>query len=387
MRTSGGSIERRSFLKGSAALAGGAVALSSLPLAAAGAAPSDWQGVRLTPPLVDRLVVRNIIDVGTDIFISGQSPKDVTVGRVRSLPGPLNHDTLEGQWGLSLLLDSSKGPEHRRYLLDFGYTPEVLNHNLALLGVDVSTLDGLILSHGHFDHFGGLMGFLAAHRASMRADLPLYVGGEDVFCFHYQKQADGSLAPFGLIDRRAIAAQDVRTILSETPLVIDDHAFTTGAVPRTSIEHVLPNTLVEHAMRDGLGCDAAAYAHFAPHEQAGEIVPDQHWHEHAVCYHVRDRGLVVITSCGHSGIINNLRWVQEFTGIEKIHALVGGFHLAPAPKPYLDEIMAALARFDIDYVIPMHCSGANFVAAAKEQIPLKLIECTTGSSFAFGVPA
>ena len=69
-------------------------------------------------------------------------------------------------------------------------------------------------------------------------------------------------------------------------------------------------------------------------------MPDQHWHEHATCFQVGDRGLVVITSCGHGGIINTVRRAQEITGIEKIHALCGGFHLAPAPQPYLDQIMA-----------------------------------------------
>ena len=370
-------IRRRSFLTGSAALAGGALGLSGLRLTAAADTP------RITPPELDKLTIRNVIDVGSDIFISGASPKDVAVGRVRGLPGVRNEDTLEGQWGLSLHLESVKGGETRRHLLDFGYTHEVLNHNIAALEIDVAALDGLILSHGHLDHFGGLVGFLDRYRGKMRAELPLYVGGEDTFCPRYQRQADGTLATFGVLDRRAIAARRVTIAMSEEPRLIDGHAFTTGVVPRTSIEHVLPNSLVEHGMHEGLGCDIAKYSHFRPEEHAGEIVPDQHWHEHATCYHVKDRGLVVITSCGHSGIINNLRRVQQITGIDKIHALVGGFHLAPAPRPYLDAVMAELQKFDIDHVIPMHCSGANFTAAAQDKMPEKLIECTTGSSFTF----
>jgi 7,8-dihydropterin-6-yl-methyl-4-(beta-D-ribofuranosyl)aminobenzene 5'-phosphate synthase len=72
------------------------------------------------------------------------------------------------------------------------------------------------------------------------------------------------------------------------------------------------------------------------------------------------------------------------TGIEKVHALVGGFHLAPAPQDYLDRVMAELKAQDIDHVFPMHCSGPNFLEAAKREMPQALVLCTTGSRFSFG---
>jgi 7,8-dihydropterin-6-yl-methyl-4-(beta-D-ribofuranosyl)aminobenzene 5'-phosphate synthase len=369
-------FRRRAFLKGSVAVATGATAFVARRLSGASAP-------RIEAPAIDRLVIRVIIDTNHDIFISGESPKDVKVTRTRLMPAAKNSDTLEGQWGLSLHIETVKPAERRNYLLDFGYTPQALNHNLELLGVDVGKLDGLILSHGHLDHFGGLMGFLEKYRGKMREDLPLYTGGEDNFCYRYTKEGD-KFAPFGLLDRRELAAQRVRAVLSEEPMILDGHAFTTGAVPRASIEHVLPNTFVEHGAHDGAGCDVGKYSHFRPDEKQGEIVADQHWHEQATCFNVKGKGLVVITSCGHGGIINNLRWVTEITGITKIHALVGGFHLAPAPADYLAQVMGELEKFDIDYVIPMHCSGANFLAAAKERMPLKLIQCTTGSAYTFG---
>ena len=112
-------------------------------------------------------------------------------------------------------------------------------------------------------------------------------------------------------------------------------------------------------------------------------MPDQHWHEHATCFRLGDRGLVVISSCGHAGIINTLRRAQEVSGTEKIYALVGGFHLAPAPDDYLRQVMAELKKFDIEHVLPMHCSGANFIDLAKKEMPEKLVQCTTGSIFNF----
>jgi 7,8-dihydropterin-6-yl-methyl-4-(beta-D-ribofuranosyl)aminobenzene 5'-phosphate synthase len=107
-------------------------------------------------------------------------------------------------------------------------------------------------------------------------------------------------------------------------------------------------------------------------------------HEHATCCNLRGRGLVVVTACGHAGILNTIRRARAVTGIEKVHALVGGFHLAPAPQDYPDRVMAELKAQDIDHVFPMHCSGPNFLEAAKRKMPQALVLCTTGSRFAFG---
>jgi 7,8-dihydropterin-6-yl-methyl-4-(beta-D-ribofuranosyl)aminobenzene 5'-phosphate synthase len=167
--------------------------------------------------------------------------------------------------------------------------------------------------------------------------------------------------------------------------VIEGHAFTTGAVPRTSIEHVLPNSWVEFGVKGGLGCDPNAYTdhHFTAEELAGKPQPDQHWHEHATCFRLGDRGLVVISSCGHAGIINTLRRAQAVSGVDNIYALVGGFHLAPAPDDYLRQVMAELKKFDLEHVLPMHCSGQNFIDLAKQEMPEKLVLCTTGSRYTF----
>ena len=158
-------------------------------------------------------------------------------------------------------------------------------------------MDALILSHGHFDHLGGLIGFLEAQRPRMRKDLRLYTGGEDNFCHRLNRNPDGSFRDFGILDRHRLKTLDVQPVLSEVPVVIEGHAFTTGAVPRTSIEHVLPKTWVEVGMTDGLDCDAHAYMnhHFTEDELAGKPQPDQHWHEHATCFRLGDRGLVVIS--------------------------------------------------------------------------------------------
>jgi 7,8-dihydropterin-6-yl-methyl-4-(beta-D-ribofuranosyl)aminobenzene 5'-phosphate synthase len=346
--------------------------------------PADAADVRIDPPTVDSLTIQVLLDGAHDIFISGAGVPDVKVERVRS-PASFNGRTLQSEWGLSLHLASAKGTETKRFLLDFGFTGDALNANLGLLKTDLSHIDALILSHGHLDHLGGMTGFLKQHRDAMKADLKLYLGGEDAFCQRLQKQEDGSFQPYGRLDRRDLKAARVQPVLSELPIVIEGHAFTTGTVPRISVEKVLPNTFVAFGERNGEGCDPAAYAdhHFTAEELAGTPISDQHLHEHATCFKLGDRGLVVITSCGHGGIINTLKRAQAVTGVEKIHALCGGFHLAPAQTPYLEQIVAELKKFDLDHLIPMHCSGGNFIDVAKREMPEKLIACTTGSRFTF----
>jgi 7,8-dihydropterin-6-yl-methyl-4-(beta-D-ribofuranosyl)aminobenzene 5'-phosphate synthase len=371
-------IGRRGFIQ-SASATGSFLACYGVVDRGMAAAP-----VRITPPVVDKLTIQAVVDTNHDIFISGAQAPGVGVERVRS-PAAFNGKTLESQWGLSLHLVSTKGSDTRRYLLDFGFTPDVLANNLSLLKIDPAGLDALILSHGHLDHLGGLIGFLQTSRRSMREDLRLYVGGEDAFCHRVQQQPNGSFAPYGVLDRRDLKSLRVQPVLSEQPIIIEDHAFTTGIVPRTSIETVLPNTFVVFGETDGVGCDTVKYGdhHFTAEELAGTPVPDRHWHEHATCFQVGDRGLVVITSCGHGGILNTVRRAQEITGIERIHALCGGFHLAPASQAYLDQIMGELKKLPIDHLIPMHCSGSNFLETAKREMPDKVVLCTTGSRFTF----
>ncbi len=372
-------ITRRDFLRAGAVLGG--TALVGLPEPLSG----RWmaEGQTTAPPTVDRLAVRVVVDSYEDAVVRSTKVGNVEVQRAGwvPVPGAGLQKRLHNEFGLSLHLESRRGGETRNYLLDFGFTPGALLNNLEVLRIDSAPLDALILSHGHIDHLGGMIALLKRDRPKMRGELPLYVGGEDAFCYRWVQLASGQREPFGVLDRRELAAANVRVIMADKPAVIAGQAFTTGPIPRKGFEKTLPAFLVEVGVRDGAGCDPTS---FSKEEQEGKVVADQFRGEHATCFNVKDRGLVVICSCGHAGLINSIRQAQAVSGEQKVHAVMGGFHLAPAPEPYIVQSVQALKEINPDYLIPMHCSGAAFIRMAQLEMPDKLILSYTGSRYIFG---
>src|ERR1043166_753258 len=344
-------FDRRDFLMAASAFAGTAAAGFTC-VEIAPAAPFNV-------PTVDKLTMRVLVDQQHDQFLRGSSVNGV----VHEGPGPGRsadaRNVLHNEWGLSLYLESQRGQDQRTILLDFGYTAPAIINNMGLLKIDPSKIQALIVSHGHIDHYGGLIGFLDKSRSVLPPDVRPFAGGEDNFCHRVSATpVQGQFGEFGTLDRGAIVAHSVTVVLCETPAVIQDHAFTTGKITRNSMERILPNSFVDYAQKDGAACN---YGHYTPAELQGKIVPDQHVHEHATCFNIKDKGLVVIRSCGHVGIVNSVRQAQEVSGIRKVHAIVGGFHLGPAPEDYLKEVVAEVKKLEPDVLLPMHCSGLNFL--------------------------
>ena len=340
------------------------------------------------PPIVDRVAIWSLVDNSHDIFL-----KSATVGEPAlkceiqrnglGFGDRLQTQQLKSEFGLGFHLESTQGGKTRNYLLDYGLSKAAGLDNMAFLKIDPSNVDALILSHGHYDHFGGLLPLLTEYRAKMRDDLTLYVGGEDTFCYRWIPAGtpESERQTFGVLDRRDLEKASVKVVMAEEPMVIGDHAFTTGAIGRTGFETVQPAAQIELGQRDGAGCDAS---HFAPAEQAGKVVRDEFWYEHATCFNVKDRGLVVISSCGHAGIVNTVKAAQAASGVEKVHAVIGGFHLAPSPEPYVAQTVNALKAINPDYLLPMHCSGRTFTRLADAAMPGKVLPPSTGTRFIFG---
>lgn len=323
------------------------------------------------PPIVDRLSVRVVVDSHYERFLPKATHPVVAIEHVGEIPGR-QMTTLAGEWGLSLHLDSEREGAKAQYLLDFGYTPEILNRNFGLLDIAAAKIDGLILSHGHRDHYGGMVGFVNQHRTAMRSDLALYVGGETIFREKWlTPRADQPPVSWGALDRIALTAQNVVPVCCGTPQALNG-PFTTGQIERTSFEAVTGGTKVRND------------DHFSDAERRGQLVLDQHADEHGTCYIVKGRGLVVISSCGHTGIVNTVRTAMKVANVDKLHAVIGGFHLGMAPLDYITHTVDELEALAPDVVVPMHCTGANFIDAMRRRMPDRIVASNLGSRFTFG---
>jgi len=320
-------------------------------------------------PVVDSLSVRVVVDSAYDRFLTAPTHPAVTVEHVRHIPGR-QMSTLAGEWGLSLHLTSQADGAAAQYLLDFGYTPEILNRNFDLLDIDPAKLSGLILSHAHRDHYGGLDGFIGHFRTHMPDDVPLYIGGDGAFRERWIRATDKSMVSWGAPDRISLTAQNVIPVCCETPHALHG-PFTSGYIERTSFEEVTGGSMV-------------APDHFTKEELTGKLVLDEHPEEHATCYIVKGRGLVVISSCGHAGIVNTVKTALAVSNMEKLHAVIGGFHLGVAPQGYVDHTIDELEPMQPDVVVPMHCTGTRFIETMRQRMPDRLVTSNLGSRFTFG---
>jgi 7,8-dihydropterin-6-yl-methyl-4-(beta-D-ribofuranosyl)aminobenzene 5'-phosphate synthase len=359
---------------------GGAGFVSAMMAAlAASARTAEATPLGRKVPEVDRLAVRIVTDNIVIQFIPNEKRGGLTIERRsggNTRPDAPPRTALNAEWGLAMHAESVRDGETRHVLVDFGYTPEVLNNNLSILKIDPSLFDAMVLSHGHYDHFGGMTGFLSATKGKLKGKLPFYVGGEDAFCL--RKNPGGN---FGALDRRAILDADLALMLSEGPALIADHAFTTGRIGQTSFEKPLLPTQEIVGIFDGFGCfpDKMPAA-----KNIGQYIPDDFDHEIATIYMVKGKGLVVLTSCSHRGVINAVKQAQKVSGIDKVHAVIGGFHIVPPlDDNYIRQTVAAFQEINPDHLIPAHCSGDRFYDLAREALGDKVIHSAVGTRFVF----
>ncbi len=356
---------RRGFVTGALATL---AAMKSLPARAA---------VPPAVPEVDSLMLQVIVDNAVfGPFLPDQTLPGLRVQRSGGgAPATrMSPKALMAEFGLSLLARSQRGTEARSVLVDLGYSPEVLANNLELLGIDARELNAAVLSHGHLDHYGGFAGLFGNDIPPQQ--LPLVVGGEETFC--ERLAMIGSPPPvMGALDRKLLASAGFDVRIATSPAVVAEHAFTTGLIPLDSFERAAIPT----QMRPGVGCSKKSLA--AAKRDMKEL-PDDGEHELATFYAVKGLGLVVIASCSHRGVLNSVRRAQSISGIQKVHAVVGGFHLV---RPRTDDEARRTAeefvKMDPAYIIPMHCTGEVFIAEALRVMPGKVIRPYVGNRITF----
>jgi 7,8-dihydropterin-6-yl-methyl-4-(beta-D-ribofuranosyl)aminobenzene 5'-phosphate synthase len=245
------------------------------------------------------------------------------------------------QHGLSVFLELGFGPERMKLLLDAGASPEVMLHNADALGLDLSEIDLICLSHGHYDHTGGLMGIL--QRVNGRVCV---LAHPDIFA--PKLKARPSLKFIGLpFSRTELEAAGAIMIDCQVPVTVTPGVMTTGEIPRIETFEKVEGFWT---VKDGQYCP--------------DSIPD----DQALTIDLPGKGLVVITGCAHAGIINTIRHAQKITGVEELYAVIGGFHLMGAEDKRIDNTAEALQRLDPTIVRPGHCTGQTAICRLQEAL-------------------
>ena len=273
-----------------------------------------------------------------------------------------------GENGIALLVEVEWSRYTYRVLFDTGMTGPVLLHNASALGVDLGAVDHVVISHGHPDHYGGLIGFLG-HRES---PVPVSIHA-DAFLPRYLRLASGEVAPYynGDLTESRISDLGGRLVFHHGPLEIGPAIIASGEIPRkvpfeappTSID--TPNALIQ--LRDGAA--------------AADTVPD----DQALVIKVGVDGIIVLAGCSHAGIINTIRHAIEITGRTRVMGVFGGFHLGfpGVPEQKTHDTIDALREIDVEVLCPMHCTGMAAMMEIRRALPERFLMNCTGSRVYF----
>jgi 7,8-dihydropterin-6-yl-methyl-4-(beta-D-ribofuranosyl)aminobenzene 5'-phosphate synthase len=260
--------------------------------------------------------------------------------------------------GISFLIKATTAGRTTTILFDAGMSGNPIIHNARVLGVDWDEIDQVVLSHGHPDHFGGIYAALEA----IGRRVPVVVHPS---AFHPRsiRRPDLMLQYFNRdLTERELTEAGAAIVAIREPLDIAPGIMTSGEIPIThKFEQEVPGGRM--SIRDG------------------HVLPDPIEDYLTLIINVRGVGLVVLDPCGHSGVISSLDHAQAISGGEKLHGVMGGFHLGHAgiTQEKIDQTVAGLVSRDLKLVSPMHCSGFRAQRAVAEAMPDAFALMTAGA--------
>jgi 7,8-dihydropterin-6-yl-methyl-4-(beta-D-ribofuranosyl)aminobenzene 5'-phosphate synthase len=293
------------------------------------------------------VTVTFVVDNYADVFAASKPG----VERYGSARKPLL-----AEHGLSIHL--RLGSEGHEVLLDAGHTNVAVPHNLPLLEIEPRRVDEVVISHGHRDHTGSIVEFLRERGGRT----PVLVH-PDAFLERWRVLPDGGREGPWQEDVDAWQQAGAEMVYVEGPRQLANGCLVTGTISRrTGFERV---------------SDRLFYS------DGGELVPDGIKDDQAIVVNVKGKGLVVITGCAHSGIVNTVLYAQEVSGVEKVHAVVGGFHLCDANEETMQRSIEALKGVAPRLVMPAHCSGFEARRRFATEMPDEFAASAVGTTLKF----
>jgi 7,8-dihydropterin-6-yl-methyl-4-(beta-D-ribofuranosyl)aminobenzene 5'-phosphate synthase len=327
-----------------------------------------WAGEVIPLEPVDSVAITTICDNFIDIWLVDEGPAHRLLSRGGE-PPVVAAPTLEGGKGLdqphlghgfSAHVEIIKNGHTHRLLFDCGVTPSGCAENLVQFDLPPRNLEAIVCSHGHFDHTTGLAGLL---KVLGHTNLPVVIHPE---FWTRRRLAFPGAEPMEVptTSRRALEDGGFTIIENRQPsFLFEGSALVTGEVDRTtSFEKGFP---IHQAYRHGAW------------EPDPLILDDQ-----ALIINVTGKGLVILTGCGHAGIVNICRYAERLTGIEHIYAVIGGFHLnGPHFEPIIETTCDALVELAPEVIVPSHCTGWKATHALAARLPDAFIQNSVGTTF------
>lgn len=299
-------------------------------------------GVPLKP--VDRVEILSVMDNSIDVLM-GSTPVAKRMPRARDAH---TRPQLRAEHGVSMLVTTHSAGRKDSFLFDTGVTVDGVLHNMDVLEIKGNELHAVVLSHGHTDHTRGLMGFIKRYG---RPRVPIVLH-PDAYLKRKNVHGDGHESEHIPPSKTDLESEDVQIIEECGPtMLIGDCALVTGQIPRTTpFEKGSPNQV---ALIDG------------------KWQPDPWIHDdQAIVLNVKNKGLVVLTGCGHAGVVNTLQCAREMTGVQQICAVIGGFHLTgPIFEPIIAPTVQALKEFKPGVIVPQHCTGWKATHLIAREFP------------------
>lgn len=317
---------------------------------------------------IDRLEVLVLVDNVTDSLSTNSTAAVpewtglLTRGRLRLLSG---RGTCCAHHGLSLLITAQLGSARRTILFDAGPEEATFLRNADILGVDFSAVEAVVLSHGHWDHAGGLVAAIEAVSKARRKEVDCLVH-PGVFAKRALQRPNREVLKFQSVPGPdALTGAGANVVSTREPQLIADNAFyVSGEIPRvTAYEIGFPG----HVRR---AADGQSW-------EPDPLIMDERF----VSVHVKDKGQVVFSACSHAGLVNVLTHARSLYPSVPLYGVVGGLHLAGATEKAIPETVADLDQFGLKLVAPGHCTGWRAVSAMANVFGDELVPTAVGKRY------